>query len=97
MPAAWHVQRKLASGYDVCCWSSRLIPTPRMTRLRSPSLSGRPASGEAAKIGVSFIRAAIHATGAATHGWDDTDVGDQLVIYQADTDEGVEVLPLVDA
>lgn len=53
--------------------------------------------GEAAKIGVSFIRAAIHATGAATHGWDDTDVGDQLVIYQADTDEGVEVLPLVDA
>lgn len=52
---------------------------------------------EAAKIGVSCIRAAIHATGAATHGWDDTDVGDQLVIYQADTDEGVEVLPLVDA
>jgi glutamate formiminotransferase len=52
---------------------------------------------EAMAAGVSCIRAAIHATGAATHGWDDSRVGDQVVIYQADADEGVEVRPLVDA
>jgi hypothetical protein len=52
---------------------------------------------EAMATGMSCIRAAIHATGAATHGWDDTAVGDQVVIYQVGTDEGVEVRPLVDA
>lgn len=52
---------------------------------------------EATKIGMSAIRAAIHATGAATHGWDDSDADDHVVIYQVDADEGVEVRPLVDA
>ena len=59
--------------------------------VRAPSIE------EAMATGVSCIRAAIHATGAATHGWDDTVVGDQVIIYQADADEGVEVRPLVDA
>lgn len=52
---------------------------------------------KAMKVGMGSIRAAIHATGAATHGWDDDDAGDQVVIYQVETDEGVEVRPLVDA
>lgn len=52
---------------------------------------------EAMATGLSSIRAAIHATGAATHGWDDTDAGDQVIIYQVDSDEGVEVRPLVGA
>lgn len=56
-----------------------------------------PSIEAAMTTGVSCIRAAIHATGAATHGWDDTVVGDQVIIYQADADEGVEVRPLVDA
>jgi len=56
-----------------------------------------PSIEEAMTTGVSCIRAAIHATGAATHGWDDTVAGDQVIIYQADSDEGVEVRPLVDA
>jgi hypothetical protein len=56
-----------------------------------------PTIEAAMAVGVSSIRAAIHATGAATHGWDDTDVGDQVIIYQVDSDEGVEVRPLVDA
>jgi len=56
-----------------------------------------PSIEEAMKTGVSCIRTAIHATGAATHGWDDTVAGDQVIIYQADSDEGVEVRPLVDA
>jgi hypothetical protein len=59
--------------------------------VRAPSIE------EAMVTGMSCIRAAIHATGAATHGWDDTDVGDQVIIYQVGTDEGVEVRPLVDA
>lgn len=52
---------------------------------------------EAMTTGLSCIRAAVHATGAATHGWDDTDAGDKVIIYQVDSDEGVEVRPLVDA
>jgi len=52
---------------------------------------------EALSTGLSCIRSAIHATGAATHGWDDTHVGDAVVIYQADADESVEVRPLVSA
>jgi hypothetical protein len=59
--------------------------------VRAPSIEG------AMTAGVSCIRAAIHATGAATHGWDDTVVGDQVIIYEVDSDEGVEVRPLVDA
>lgn len=59
--------------------------------VRAPSIE------EAMATGVSCIHAAIHATGAATHGWDDTVAGDQVIIYQADSDEGVEVRPLVDA
>lgn len=56
-----------------------------------------PSLEEATTSGVSCIRAAIHATGAATHGWDDSDVNDQVVIYRVGSDEGVEVRPLVDA
>jgi len=51
----------------------------------------------AMSTGVSCIRAAIHATGASTHGWDDEPDEDTVVIYQVDSDEGVEVRPLVDA
>lgn len=52
---------------------------------------------EATKIGMSCIRSAIHATGAATHGWDDGDAEDAVVIYQVDSEEAVEVRRLVDA
>ena len=56
-----------------------------------------PSIEEAMTVGVSSIRAAIHAAGAATHGWNDTDVDDRVVVYRVDSDEGVEVRPLVDA
>lgn len=56
-----------------------------------------PSLEEAMSTGVSCIRAAIHATGASTHGWDDEPDEDTVVIYQVDSDEGVEVRPLVDA
>jgi hypothetical protein len=49
---------------------------------------------EALSTGLSCIRSAIHATGAATPNWDDTAPGDGLVIYQIDADESVEVRPL---
>lgn len=52
---------------------------------------------EAAQIGLGAIRAAIHATGAATPDWDDTSHGDDVVIYQLDAGESVEVRPLVSA
>jgi hypothetical protein len=53
---------------------------------------------EALRIGLSFVRSAIHATGAGTHGWDDTGrVENAIVIYEVDTDESVEVRPLVSA
>ena len=56
-----------------------------------------PSLEDAMTTGMSCIRSAIHATGAATHGWDDSAVGDQVVIYQVDSDEGVEVRPLAAA
>jgi hypothetical protein len=56
-----------------------------------------PSIEQAMNVGVSCIRAAIHAAGAATYGWDDSDAGEQVVIYQVDSEEGVEVRPLVDA
>jgi hypothetical protein len=52
---------------------------------------------EAARIGLGTIRAAIHATGAATPDWDEGSKGDDVVIYQLDADESVEVRPLVSA
>lgn len=52
---------------------------------------------EALRTGLSCIRSAIHATGAATRGWDDTHATDGVVIYRADADESVEVRPLVSA
>lgn len=52
---------------------------------------------EAARIGLGAIRAAIHATGAATPDWDESSKGDDVVIYELDTDESVEVRPLVSA
>ena len=56
-----------------------------------------PSLEEALKVGLSCIRTAIHATGAATHGWDDSRGENDVVIYQVDTDESVEVRPLVSA
>lgn len=52
---------------------------------------------EALSLGQSCIRSAIHATGAATPGWDDGHADDGVVIYQVDTDESVEVRQLVNA
>lgn len=52
---------------------------------------------EALQVAMSCVRAAIDATGAATHGWDDEQATDDVVIYQVDTDEVVEVRPLVNA
>ncbi len=52
----------------------------------------------ALRTGLSCIRSAIHATGAATPDWDETAaLGDGVVIYQIDADESVEVRPLVNA
>jgi hypothetical protein len=56
-----------------------------------------PSIEEAMAAGVGSIRTAIHATGAATRGWDDSRAGDQVVIYRVDADEGVEVRPLANA
>lgn len=52
---------------------------------------------EALDIAMSCVRSAIHATGAATHGWDEEQAADNVVVYQADTDEPVEVRTLVSA
>ncbi len=52
---------------------------------------------DALSIGLSCIRSAIHAAGAATHGWDDSRADDGVVIYEVDTGESVEVRPLVSA
>jgi hypothetical protein len=52
---------------------------------------------DALKTGLSCIRSAIHATGAATRGWDDMSPDDGVVIYQVDADESVEVRQLADA
>ena len=52
---------------------------------------------EALGIAMSCVRSAIHATGAATHGWDDEKAADKVVVYQVDTDEAVEVRALVSA
>lgn len=56
-----------------------------------------PSLEEAVRIGLSLIRAAIHAAGAGTQGWDDSSTADDVVIYQVEADEGVEVRPLVSA
>ncbi len=52
---------------------------------------------EAFRTGLSCVRSAIHAAGAATRGWDDMSPGAGVVIYQVDADESVEVRQLVDA
>jgi hypothetical protein len=52
---------------------------------------------EAFNTGLSCIRSAIHATGAATPDWDDAATADGVAIYQIDADESVEVRPLVSA
>ena len=52
---------------------------------------------DAFSTGLSCIRSAIHATGAATRGWDEMSPDDGVVIYQVDADESVEVRQLVDA
>jgi hypothetical protein len=52
---------------------------------------------EALRTGLSCIRSAIHATGAATPDWDESPAGRGVVIYQIDADESVEVRPLVSA
>jgi hypothetical protein len=53
--------------------------------------------GEALNLAMSCVRAAIHAAGAATHGWDDDQAADDVVIYQVDADEAVAVRALVNA
>jgi hypothetical protein len=52
---------------------------------------------QALATGASIIRSAIHATGAATPNWDDADAYDDVVIYQLDTDESVEIRQLAAA
>jgi hypothetical protein len=52
---------------------------------------------DALSTGLSCIRSAIHATGAATPDWDDSPPGHGVVVYQIDADESVEVRPLVNA
>jgi hypothetical protein len=52
---------------------------------------------DALSIGKSCIRTAIHAAGGATPEWDDSNAADDVVIYQVDADESVEVRPLVNA
>jgi hypothetical protein len=52
---------------------------------------------QALAVGTSIIRSAIHATGAATPNWDEADAYDDVVIYQLDTDESVEVRQLVNS
>lgn len=52
---------------------------------------------EALQVAMSCVRAAIHATGAATHGWDDEKAADDAVTYQVDADEAVAVRQLVNA
>jgi hypothetical protein len=52
---------------------------------------------DALRTGLSCIRSAIHATGAATPDWDDSPPDHRVVVYQIDTDESVEVRPLVSA
>jgi hypothetical protein len=50
---------------------------------------------DALAVGKSCIRSAIHAAGAATPDWDDKASNADVVIYQLDTDESVEVRQLV--
>ena len=52
---------------------------------------------QALAAGASIIRSAIHATGAATPNWDDAGAYDDVVIYQLDTDESVEIRQLAAA
>ena len=52
---------------------------------------------DAFSLGLSCIRSAIHATGAATPGWDQDSADEAVVIYQVDTDESFEVRRLVNA
>jgi hypothetical protein len=51
----------------------------------------------ALQVGTAFIRAAIHATGAATPDWDEVSAYENVVIYQLDLDESVQVRQLVTA
>jgi hypothetical protein len=52
---------------------------------------------DALTIGKSCIRTAIHAAGGATPDWDGEHADDDVVIYQVDTGESVEVRQLVNA
>lgn len=52
---------------------------------------------EGLQTAMSCVRSAIHATGAATHGWDDEQATDDVVVYHVDADESVEVRSLVSA
>lgn len=52
---------------------------------------------EALSIAISCVRAAIHATGAGTPGWDDHQSDDARVVYQVDSEEGMEIRPVAHA
>ena len=52
---------------------------------------------DALGLGKTCIRTAIHAAGAATPDWGESHADDDVVIYQVDTDESVEVRQLVSA
>lgn len=52
---------------------------------------------EALSTGLSCIRSAIHAAGAATPDWDAAAADEGVVIYQVDADESVEIRQLVSA
>src|SRR5260370_7667014 len=52
-----------------------------------------PSLEEAMATGVSCIRAAIHATGASTHGWDDEPDQDTLAVSRVDSNEAGDAPP----
>jgi hypothetical protein len=52
---------------------------------------------QALPTGTSIVRSAIHATGAATPNWDEAGAYDDVVIYQLDADESVEIRQLAAA
>lgn len=50
---------------------------------------------DALRIGLSCLRTAIHAAGGGTPDWDAADHDEHVVLYLLDTDEGMQVRPLV--
>jgi hypothetical protein len=48
-------------------------------------------------IAISCVRAAIHATGGGTPGWDDHKPDESKIVYEIDDDESMEIRPLTNA